>query len=59
MANYVFKKNSAGIKKLLQSNDMLKMCEAKAGKMAGGQKVESFVGFDRAKAIIGRKSRDD
>lgn len=59
MANYVFKKNSAGIKKLLQSDDMLKMCEAKASKMAGGQKVESFVGFDRAKAIIGRKSRDD
>lgn len=59
MANYVFKKNSAGIKKLLQSDDMLKMCESEAKKMAGGEKVESFVGFDRAKAIIGRKSRDD
>lgn len=59
MANYVFKKNSAGIKKLLQSNDMFKMCEAEASKRAGGEKVESFVGFDRAKAIIGRKSKDD
>lgn len=59
MASYVFVKNSAGIKKFLQSEEMAKMCENEAKKMANGEKVETFIGFDRAKSIIGRKSKDD
>lgn len=59
MAKIVFKRNSAGIKKLLQTNEMLKLCESKAKGMADGRKVEPFVGFDRAKVFIGRKSKDD
>lgn len=52
MGKYVFKKNSAGIKKLLQSQGTLSVMESVARSRANGGEITSFVGFDRAKAII-------
>lgn len=52
MANHVFVKNKAGIRKLLQSNEMKSMTERYARSRASGGEIRSFVGFDRAKTII-------
>lgn len=49
----VFKKDSAGIKKLLQSPEMLKLTEEYARGRAGADgEVKPFIGFDRAKTIV-------
>ena len=50
MGDYVFKKNDAGIRKLLQSDDCLKCMESYAGKV--GTDPRPFVGFDRAKVFV-------
>lgn len=52
MANYVFKKNDAGIKKLLQSDECLKTMEMFASKVSDGEEVRPFIGFDRAKVFV-------
>ena len=54
MADYVFKKNDAGIRKLLQSPEMLKEMERQASKVGGNGEYKSFIGFDRAKVFVSR-----
>lgn len=53
MSGVVFKLNKAGVKEILQSEETLKMCEDFANsKKSSDEHIKSFVGFDRAKAII-------
>lgn len=53
----VFKKNSAGIRQLLQSDSCLKVMEDYASDMADGGEVRPFIGFDRAKCFITKKRK--
>ena len=55
MANYVFKKNDAGIRKLLQSDECLQVMEQFASKVANGEEIKPFIGFDRAKCFVKQK----
>ena len=55
MANRKFKRNNAGVKALLKSDFMLRMTENYARAQANGAEIKSFIGFDRAKTIIGGK----
>lgn len=49
-----------GIKALLKSNEMLNLCESLAEKRkAPDQHVKSFIGFDRAHAIIYPDTEDN
>ena len=48
----VFKKDSAGIRKLLQSDECLKVMEKHATMYAKGAEIRPFVGFDRAKVFV-------
>jgi len=50
MADYVFKKNSAGIRKLLQSDECLKVMEKYA--QGRGDDARPFIGYDRAKVFV-------
>ena len=50
MADYVFKKNDAGIRKLLQSEQCLKVMEGYA--KGRGEDPRPFIGFDRAKVFV-------
>lgn len=52
MAEYVYKKNDAGIRKLLQSDGCLKVMENYARKRSESGKIRPFIGFDRAKVFI-------
>lgn len=53
MSNVTFKLDKAGVKRLLQSEETLKLCEDIANsKKSSDEHIKSFVGFDRAKAII-------
>lgn len=52
MAN-TFKPDSAAIRRLLQSDEMLSLTEQYARSRAGADgELKPFVGFDRAKTII-------
>lgn len=52
MAN-VFKRNKAGVRRLLQSEEMKQMTERYARGRAGADgEMKSFIGYDRAKTII-------
>ena len=53
MADYVFRKNDAGIKKLLQSNECLKTMEKFA--QGRGDDRRPFIGYDRAKVFVKEK----
>ena len=57
MANsgYVFKKNDAGIRNLLKSEECLAVMENEAQKIAGGNEMKPFIGFDRAKVFIEKR----
>ena len=56
MANgYVFKKNDAGIRKLLQSQECLSVMESYAAQMADGGEIKPFIGFDRAKCFVNKR----
>lgn len=57
MANYVFKKDSAGIRRLLQSKETLSVMEGYANKMAPGGDITPFIGFDRAKCFVKQEKR--
>ena len=60
MADYVFKKNDAGIRKLLQSDGCLQVMEKHASDYANGGEIRPFVGFDRAKCFVTQKrSKND
>lgn len=52
MANYVFKRNDAGIRKLLQSQECLACMEKFANKQSDGGEIKPFIGFDRAKVFV-------
>lgn len=52
MADYVFKRNDAGVRKFLQSDACLKLMEQYGNKHSNGGEVRSFVGYDRAKVFI-------
>lgn len=52
MAGQVFKKNSAGIRALLQSDGCLQVMESYASKVANGGETRPFIGFDRAKVFV-------
>ena len=51
----VFKKDSAGIRKLLQSQECLSVMEKYAGSVADGEEIRPFIGFDRAKCFVKKK----
>lgn len=53
----VFKKNDAGIRKLLQSDECLKVMESYAAEIANGEEIRPFIGFDRAKCFVKRTER--
>lgn len=55
MADYVFKKDDAGIRKLLQSEGCLQTMEKFASKIADGEEIKPFIGFDRAKCFVKQK----
>ena len=55
MANYVFVKDDAGIRKLLQSDECLKTMEKFASKIADDGEIRPFIGFDRAKCFVYQK----
>ena len=55
MANYVFKKNDAGIRKLLQSEECLACMEKFAQGQADGGEIKPFIGFDRAKVFVNKR----
>lgn len=57
MANYVFKKDSAGIRRLLQSKETLGVMEGYAKKVAPGEEIRPFIGFDRAKCFVKQEKR--
>lgn len=60
MADYVFKKNDAGIRKLLQSEECLACMEKFAQGQADGGELKPFIGFDRAKVFVNkRKKKND
>lgn len=54
----VFKPDSAGIRRMLQSSDMEKLVETEAKKRAEDpQEVRTFIGFDRAHAVYGGQEK--
>lgn len=55
MAGQVFKKDSAGIRKLLQSDGCLQVMEKFASNVAKGEEIRPFIGFDRAKVFVKQK----
>ena len=56
MANQVFKKDEAGIRKLLQSTECMQVIQGYA-KNVQGDEVIPFIGFDRAKCFVGQKGK--
>lgn len=57
MANYVFKKSDAGIRKLLKSSECMSVMEQYAQKEAAGGDIRPFVGFDRAKCFVKQRKK--
>ena len=57
MADYVFKKNDAGIRRLLQSNECLQVMEGYARDMAPDSEITPFIGFDRAKCFVKQETK--
>ena len=53
----VFKKDSAGIRKLLQSDECLAVMEKYAAQIADGEEIRPFIGFDRAKCFVKRTGK--
>lgn len=52
-----FELNYEGIGKLLKSADALSLCESFARKY-DGDRIRTFVGFDRAHAIVYRNDKE-
>lgn len=59
MAEYVFRKSDAGIRKLLQSEECLKVMEQFAADRHGDAEKKPIIGFDRAKVFVKTRSRYD
>lgn len=58
MAKYKFIADSAAIRRLLQSEEMLQMTMSYASRYGSGDELKPFIGFDRAKTIV-KESRND
>lgn len=52
MSKYVFKKNEAGIRKLLQSKECLNAMEGFVKNIGNVEEERPFIGFDRAKVFV-------
>lgn len=52
MADYVFVKDDAGIRRLLQSQECLNVVEDYARGYTDSDDMRPFIGFDRAKVFI-------
>ena len=52
MANQGFKKDDAGIRQLLKSNECLEVMKSHAQKVSKGGEMKPFIGFDRAKVFV-------
>ena len=57
MADYVFKKDDAGIRRLLQSNECLQVMEDYARSYAPDGEITPFIGFDRAKCFVKQEQK--
>lgn len=57
MADYVFKKDDAGIRRLLQSNECLQVMESYARDYAPDGEITPFIGFDRAKCFVKQEQK--
>lgn len=55
MAGRVFKRNDAGVRKLLQSDECLQVMEKFASNVANGEETRPFIGYDRAKVFVKQK----
>lgn len=53
----VYKKDEAGIRRLLKSQDCLSAVEKYAHSYANGDEIIPFIGFDRAKCFIKKKRK--
>lgn len=59
MGNIVFKLNSEGVRKMLQSAEMENLVLKEAEKRASADdEVHTFIGFDRVHAVIRGKEND-
>lgn len=52
---YVFVKDDAGIRKLLQSEECLRVMESFARQRSADGEIKPFIGYDRAKVFIKEK----
>lgn len=52
MAKQGFKKDNAGIRQLLRSEECLGVMKSYAHKMSSNGKIKPFIGFDRAKVFV-------
>ena len=57
MADYVFKKDDAAIRRLLQSDECLQVMEDYARAYDPEAKITPFIGFDRAKCFVKQEKR--
>ena len=60
MGGQVFKKDEAGIRKLLQSDECLQVMEKFASQIAKGAEARPFIGYDRAMVFVKQeRSKND
>ncbi len=52
MANQGFKKDNAGIRQLLKSDECLSVMKHYAKNVSSNGKMKPFIGFDRAKVFV-------
>lgn len=55
MAKYVFKKDNAGIRRMLQDKQCLDVMKKHAMGFTNSDKIRPFIGFDRAKVFVREK----
>ena len=58
MGGQVYKKDEAGIRRLLQSTECLQVMESYAQKEANGKEIRPFIGYDRAKCFVKQESSE-
>ena len=52
MDGQVFKKDEAGIRRMLQSSECLEVMEQYAEHISNGEEIIPFIGYDRAKCFV-------
>lgn len=58
MGEYVFKKDDAGIRRMLQSQECLNLMEEYARDRVGDGYMRPIIGYDRAKVFIEDDTND-